>query len=187
MHAGVGSVSGRVFAESEPAGGITVTTSNGDTTFTTSTLTAGDVGFYNLPQLPIPGDYTVTVDGRRIHPADPPGAAQRGGRRDRLRARADHRPPDRIGHELARRSRGRSRDQRAARRPRLPIDHRGRAGSRFVLDRRPPTGHLRGAHRTVRPPHVLDPGDRARRAACSTSARSCSSSPRDRRSSRRAR
>ncbi len=61
MHAGVGSVSGHVFAESEPAGGITVTTSNGDTTFTTSTLTAGDVGFYNLPQLPIPGDYTVTV------------------------------------------------------------------------------------------------------------------------------
>ena len=61
MRRGVGSISGRIFAEADPAGGITVTTSSGDAEFTTSTLTEGDVGFYNLPQLPIPGNYTVTV------------------------------------------------------------------------------------------------------------------------------
>jgi len=63
MRRGVGAVSGRVVDESGQAiGGATVTATNGDITRSTSTLTEGDVGSYNLPQLDIPGTYTIRVE-----------------------------------------------------------------------------------------------------------------------------
>ncbi len=62
MTPGVGSIAGHVTAAGKPLGGVTITASNGDLTRTTTTLTAGDSGFYTFPQLPLPGDYTVTVD-----------------------------------------------------------------------------------------------------------------------------
>jgi hypothetical protein len=62
MTPGVGSVSGHVTAAGKPLGGVTITASTGDLTRTTTTLTEGDTGFYSFPQLPIPGDYTVSVD-----------------------------------------------------------------------------------------------------------------------------
>jgi hypothetical protein len=62
MTPGVGSISGHVTAAGKPLGGVTITASNGDLTRTTTTLTDGDSGFYNFPQLPLPGDHTDTVD-----------------------------------------------------------------------------------------------------------------------------
>ncbi|MGH9185205.1 MAG: carboxypeptidase regulatory-like domain-containing protein, partial [Acidimicrobiales bacterium] len=46
-----------------PLGGLTVTVTDGTITRTTSTLTVGAVGTYRLPQLPLPGTYTVSVTG----------------------------------------------------------------------------------------------------------------------------
>lgn len=62
MRAGVGSISGRVLGpDGLPLGGVTITASTEDTTFTTSSHTEGDIGAYHLPQLDIPATYTVTV------------------------------------------------------------------------------------------------------------------------------
>ena len=67
MVAGVGSVSGMVVgpgvAGVEPKGGLTITATDGTITRTTSTLTEGDVGTFLLPQLPVPGVYTITLQG----------------------------------------------------------------------------------------------------------------------------
>jgi hypothetical protein len=41
-------------------GGVTVTASNGSSTFTTTTLSTGATGTYRLSGLPVPGTYTVT-------------------------------------------------------------------------------------------------------------------------------
>lgn len=60
---GVGSIGGRVAdATGAPLGGVTVTATNGDESRTTSTLTDGDIGAYSLPQLTVPGTWTVTVE-----------------------------------------------------------------------------------------------------------------------------
>lgn len=63
MVPGLGTMTGRV-ADSNGVGlgGATVTASNGDVTLTTTTLTDGNVGFFSLPQLAIPGTYTVAVE-----------------------------------------------------------------------------------------------------------------------------
>lgn len=61
MRPGVGSIIGRVTSAGAPLGGTTLTVSNGDDTRTTTSLTDGDVGLYNFPQLEIPGTYTVTA------------------------------------------------------------------------------------------------------------------------------
>ena len=61
MTAGVGSISGRVTAGGRPLGGVTLTAANGELTRTTTSVTEGDIGVYNFPQLPVPGTYTVTV------------------------------------------------------------------------------------------------------------------------------
>ncbi|MCU1486162.1 MAG: putative collagen-binding protein, partial [Actinomycetia bacterium] len=63
MIAGVGSISGHITGAGVKLGNITVTATNGDVTRTASTLTEGDAGAFSLPQLPIPGDYTVSVTG----------------------------------------------------------------------------------------------------------------------------
>lgn len=62
MRPGVGSISGRIVGTGgEPLGGVTVTATNGEVSRTTSSLTEGNIGFFNIPQLDIPGTYTVTV------------------------------------------------------------------------------------------------------------------------------
>lgn len=61
MRPGVGSIIGRVNAGGAPLGGATLTVSSSDDTRTTTSLTDGDVGLYNFPQLEIPGTYTVTA------------------------------------------------------------------------------------------------------------------------------
>ena len=62
MVPGLGTMTGRVTDENGVGlGGATVTASNGETTLTTSTLTDGNVGFFSLPQLGIPADYSVSV------------------------------------------------------------------------------------------------------------------------------
>jgi hypothetical protein len=64
LAAGVGSVSGRVtLADNTPAGGVTVTVTNGDTSLQTVTLSVGDaanIGTYQLTGLAIPNTYTIT-------------------------------------------------------------------------------------------------------------------------------
>jgi len=63
MRPGVGSVSGRVVGETgQPLPGATITATNGETTLSTSTLTEGAVGTFNLPQLDVPLTYTVKVE-----------------------------------------------------------------------------------------------------------------------------
>src|SRR5690606_34021018 len=62
MRPGVGSISGRVVgAGGAPLGGVTVTATNGEESRTTSSLTEGNIGFFNIPQLDIPGTYTLSV------------------------------------------------------------------------------------------------------------------------------
>ena len=61
MRAGVGSIIGRVTAGGAPLGGATLTVASSDDARTTTSLTDGDVGLYNFPQLEIPGTYTVTA------------------------------------------------------------------------------------------------------------------------------
>ncbi len=58
---GVGSISGHVSAEAAPLGGVTITASSGEVTRSTTSLTIGDSGSYLLPQLKIPGTYTLTA------------------------------------------------------------------------------------------------------------------------------
>jgi hypothetical protein len=57
----IGSISGHVsIADSGPAGGITVTVTGGEVAITTTTVSQGDVGSFQVDQLPIPASYTVT-------------------------------------------------------------------------------------------------------------------------------
>lgn len=68
MQEGVAAISGMITGPTPSGfgglGGITVTASSGDLTRTTSTVTTqGLAGQYVLPQLPAPGDYTVTISG----------------------------------------------------------------------------------------------------------------------------
>lgn len=57
---GTGSVSGTVTSDGSPAGGVTVTATNGQQTVSTVTLSVGAVGSYQLTGLINPGDYTIT-------------------------------------------------------------------------------------------------------------------------------
>jgi hypothetical protein len=59
MVPGLGTITGLVTTNGSGLGGVTVTASNGETTLTTTTLTEGNIGFYSLPQLPAPAEYTV--------------------------------------------------------------------------------------------------------------------------------
>jgi hypothetical protein len=61
MRPGVGSISGRITVGNRPAGGVSVTASSGDFSVSTTSLTDGDTGSFSIPQLEIPGDYTVTA------------------------------------------------------------------------------------------------------------------------------
>ncbi|MCU1380822.1 MAG: putative collagen-binding protein, partial [Acidimicrobiales bacterium] len=63
MAPGVGSISGHISGAGTKLGNIAVSATNGDVTRTATTLTEGDPGSYSLPQLPIPGTYTVSVTG----------------------------------------------------------------------------------------------------------------------------
>jgi hypothetical protein len=63
MAAGLGTITGRIEDTGRARlGGVTVTASNGETTLTTTTFTEGDIGFYSLPQLDVPGSYTVQAE-----------------------------------------------------------------------------------------------------------------------------
>ncbi|MCU4186054.1 carboxypeptidase-like regulatory domain-containing protein [Acidiferrimicrobium sp. IK] len=61
LTSGVGSVSGTVSTvDGAPAGGVTVTATNGQTSITTVTLSTGAIGTYTLSGLTVPSTYTVT-------------------------------------------------------------------------------------------------------------------------------
>ena len=60
LSAGTGSVSGTVTTAGHPAGGVTVTATDGQSTVSTVTLSEGAVGTYTLSGLTDPGDYTLT-------------------------------------------------------------------------------------------------------------------------------
>ncbi|HLI55003.1 MAG TPA: carboxypeptidase-like regulatory domain-containing protein [Acidimicrobiales bacterium] len=57
---GSGSISGTVTTAGQPAGGVTVTATNGQQTVSTVTLSIGNVGTYQLSGLVSPGAYTLT-------------------------------------------------------------------------------------------------------------------------------
>jgi hypothetical protein len=57
---GSGSISGTVTTSGQPAGGVTVTATNGQQTVSTVTLSIGNVGTYQLSGLVSPGAYTLT-------------------------------------------------------------------------------------------------------------------------------
>lgn len=57
---GTGSVSGTVTSAGKPAGGVTVTATNGQQTVSTVSLSVGPVGTYQLTGLAVPGNYTLT-------------------------------------------------------------------------------------------------------------------------------
>ncbi|MCC6438389.1 MAG: carboxypeptidase regulatory-like domain-containing protein, partial [Acidimicrobiales bacterium] len=61
MVPGVGSIAGKVHVGGFALGNVTVTATDGAVTRSTTTLTEGAPGTFLLPQLPIPGTYTVTV------------------------------------------------------------------------------------------------------------------------------
>ncbi len=68
MSRGVAAISGTVSGIDELGtagglGGITVSATDGETTRTATTVTTGVVGSYALPDLPAPGEYTLTVNG----------------------------------------------------------------------------------------------------------------------------
>ncbi len=57
----IGSISGHIsVADLGLSGGITVTVTGGDVNVATTTVSAGDVGTFQVDQLPIPATYTVT-------------------------------------------------------------------------------------------------------------------------------
>jgi hypothetical protein len=60
---GSGTITGLVSAAGQPVGGVTVSLSGSDQTRTASTLTVAPIGTFTLPELPIPGTYTLTVSG----------------------------------------------------------------------------------------------------------------------------
>jgi hypothetical protein len=64
MQPGAGSISGTVTAtvpgNTGPAGGVTVTVSNGTLSLKTVTLSSGAVGSFHIGGVPLPGSYTVT-------------------------------------------------------------------------------------------------------------------------------
>jgi hypothetical protein len=61
LSGGAGSISGEVtLAGGVPAGGVTVTASNGELTLQTVTLSTGAVGSYLIGGLPVPGTFTLT-------------------------------------------------------------------------------------------------------------------------------
>ncbi len=61
LEPGVGSIAGTATTPAgTPAGGVTVSASNGTTTVTTVTSSVGTVGSYTLANLPVPGTYAVT-------------------------------------------------------------------------------------------------------------------------------
>jgi hypothetical protein len=61
LSTGVGSISGLAStADALPAGGVTVTVTNGQLSLQTVTLSVGAVGTYQMNGLPVPSTYTVT-------------------------------------------------------------------------------------------------------------------------------
>lgn len=61
LRGGTGSISGSVAIVGEgPIGGVTVTVSDGAASYSTKTLSLGDIGSYVIEGLPLPGNYTVT-------------------------------------------------------------------------------------------------------------------------------
>jgi 5-hydroxyisourate hydrolase-like protein (transthyretin family) len=61
LRGGEGSISGQVSIVGEgPAGGVQVTVSDGDSVYSTESLSVGEIGSYRVDGLPVPGNYTVT-------------------------------------------------------------------------------------------------------------------------------
>ena len=68
LQTGVASITGQASGEDQfgnvgGLGGLTVTAVFGDVTRTATTITSGAIGRFALPDLPTPGDYTLTVSG----------------------------------------------------------------------------------------------------------------------------
>ena len=66
LEPGVGSITGTVSdgTSGQPVGDVTVTATDGSTTATATTSTVSPVGTYTLPNLAIPGTWTLTVSGQ---------------------------------------------------------------------------------------------------------------------------
>ncbi len=62
LSAGEGSISGRVTSGGQPLGGVQIQASSGENQWTTATPTSGNVGTFELVDLPTPGTYTLTFD-----------------------------------------------------------------------------------------------------------------------------
>lgn len=61
LSSGVGTITGTAYTTGNvPAGGVTVTATNGQLTVTTVTLSVGAVGTYTLSGLPVPDPYSLT-------------------------------------------------------------------------------------------------------------------------------
>src|SRR5690606_20571536 len=61
LRGGTGSISGSVAIVGEgPIGGVTITVSDGANSYSTESLSVGDVGSYVVDGLPLPGNYTIT-------------------------------------------------------------------------------------------------------------------------------
>ena len=65
MVPGEGSISGTVVSSvtGQPVGGLTVTATSAAETRTTTTTTVAQIGTYDLPDLPVPGSYALTISG----------------------------------------------------------------------------------------------------------------------------
>jgi hypothetical protein len=61
LRKGDGAINGMVSSSTGPIGGATISVSDGKSTFSTVSLTVGDIGKYSLPELPTPANYSVVV------------------------------------------------------------------------------------------------------------------------------
>lgn len=61
LRPGDGLITGTVFADGQPAGGVTISVTDGTNTVATVSLSEAPIGSYNVRNLAVPGVYTVTV------------------------------------------------------------------------------------------------------------------------------
>lgn len=68
LRSGAGSISGSTTVDGAPAGGVSVTVTDGDLLRSTVSLSVGDVGTFRVAGLPVPGTYTVTFSRGDLQP-----------------------------------------------------------------------------------------------------------------------
>lgn len=68
LRSDIGIITGRVNDSTSPIGGATIVATTSTAEFTTVSLTDGDVGSFTLRNLPVPGQYTVTISAPGFAP-----------------------------------------------------------------------------------------------------------------------